>query len=191
MKRIYDFFIQKATHRAAPWILGALSFMESSVSPIPPDPLLIPMIIAKPKRAWSLAMICTLTSVVGGVVGYMIGLFLFEEWGTKILELYNLVPAFLKLKTWFAAYGVWIIIAKGLTPIPYKVVTITCGAIGFDVTTFVIASVVSRGLRFFLEAALFWKYGERLNIWLRKYATMLTLGLCGLLILGFLIIIYI
>lgn len=190
MQKIYDWMIRRASHPSAVWLLGALSFIESSFSPIPPDPLLIPMIIAKPHRAWFLALVCTGTSVVGGLLGYAIGYYFFTSFGLQILEFYGLVDAFHKLQDWFNEWGFWIIVVKGLTPIPYKVVTITCGAIKFDLGTFVLASVISRGTRFFIEAALFWKYGARMDKWLRKYATLLTVGLVLVLAAGFVVIKY-
>lgn len=191
MKKFYNWVIEKAATPGALWVLAALSFAESSLSPLPPDPLLIPMILANRKKAWFLAGVCTATSVAGGILGYTIGYYFFEAVGWKILEMYDLVSAFYKLKEWFHAWGFWIILVKGLTPIPYKVVTITSGATDLNFSTFLLASILSRGGRFYLEALLFWKYGEKMNAMLKKHSTLLTIGLIVLLVLGFVVIKYI
>lgn len=189
-KRLYQWIIAQARTPKAPWFLGTLSFLESSISPIPPDPLLIPMVIARPDRAWILAGLCTITSVVGGALGYWIGFALFEHVGLWILDLYNLVPAFHKLQDWFHQWGFWIIVVKGLTPIPYKVVTITSGATGLDFATFMLASLISRGGRFFIEAALLWRYGKKLDGFIQRHITILAVLFAIILIGGFIAIAY-
>jgi len=186
--KLYNKLIRHAAHPKAPWLLGCLSFAESSVSPIPPDPLMIPMIIAHPKKAWFLSGLCTITSVLGGVLGYMIGYFLFEKVGMPVLKFYNLMDAFHTFQGWFNKWGFWIIVIKGLTPIPYKVVTITSGATHLDFITFFIASTLSRGVRFFAEGALVWKYGEKIHRVIDRNTTLLTLLFVGVLVAGFFIV---
>src|SRR5215510_3732822 len=130
------------------WVLAAISFAESSFFPIPPDILLIPMILAQPRRAWLIAAVCTIASVLGGFVGYAIGYFLFDAIGRPILEFYHAMGRYDALKAGFDQWGVWIIILKGMTPIPYKLVTIASGVAHFDLLSFVGASIISRSLRF-------------------------------------------
>ncbi len=188
LKRTYQWLIKKASHPKATWILGCLSFLESSVSPLPPDPLMIPMIIARKNRAWYLATLCTVTSVLGGALGYAIGYFLFEAIGFKILEFYNLMGPFHTLQSWFTTWGFWIIVIKGLTPIPFKVVTITSGATGLNFWTFIVASIIARGGRFFLVAAILHKYGEKAHKIIEKNIVILTIAFVVALILGFFLI---
>lgn len=190
LTKVYKKIIEQAAHPKATWLLGLISFTESSISPIPPDPLMVPMIIAHPKRAWFLSALCTITSVVGGAVGYAIGYFLFEKVGMSIIEFYNLTGAFHQFQTWFEKWGFWLIVAKGLTPIPYKVVTITCGAIQFHFMEFIIASTLSRGMRFFIEGALVWKYGAVIHRLLERYTAIIFFSLVAVLLLGFLVIAY-
>src|SRR5438552_5785653 len=159
-------------HRLYAWILGIaagpnalpalllVSFVESSVFPIPPDILLIPMILARPRQAWRLAAYCMLASVLGGLLGYAIGYFLFDAIGRPILEFYHAMDRYDALKAGFDQWGLWIIILKGMTPIPYKLVTIASGVAHFDIVAFIGASIISRSLRFFLVAALLWRFGD-------------------------------
>src|SRR4029077_12739992 len=150
LKRLYE---RTLTLAAGPNALPALlivSFVESSFFPIPPDILLIPMILARPREAWRLAAYCTLASVAGGLLGYAIGYFLFDAIGRPILEFYHAMDKYEALKAAFAQWGAWIIILKGLTPIPFKLVTIASGVAQFDLLAFALAALVSRSLRFFL-----------------------------------------
>jgi len=188
LQKTYQWLIKKATHPKAVWILGCLAFLESSISPLPPDPLMIPMIIARKDRAWYLATVCTITSVLGGVGGYAIGYFLFETIGFKILEFYNLMKPFHTLQEWFNTWGFWIIVIKGLTPIPFKVVTIASGVTGLNFWTFVVASIIARGGRFFLVAALLYKYGEKAHQIIEKNIVLLTVGFVAALVLGFFLV---
>lgn len=185
LKKFYDWAMKEAKKPYATWVLCILSFMESSISPFPPDPLMVPMIIAKPNRAWRLAFLTTIMSVLGGFVGYFIGYFLFETIGEWIITTYGLKSAFLKIQTLFNSWGFWIILLKGLTPIPFKIVTITSGVTRLDFMTFALASILSRGLRFYIEAALLWKYGEAMRGMIERNLTMLTLIFIGVLAGGF------
>ncbi|HEU0071782.1 MAG TPA: YqaA family protein [Alphaproteobacteria bacterium] len=190
LRRLYDWTMSLASGRHSERALAGVSFVESSFFPIPPDILLIPMIIAQPQKAWRLATIATISSVVGGFLGYAIGYFLFEAVGQPILQFYGIVDKYDELKHLFDTWGAWIIIVKGMTPIPYKFLTITAGALHFDLLVFTIASVISRGLRFFLVAALLWKFGEPIRDFIEKRLTLvLTLGLV-ILIGGFVVIKY-
>ncbi len=189
--RLYQWIIQQASTSTAPWLLGTVSFLESAISPIPPDPFLMPMILARPNKTWLLAGLCTLTSVAGGAFGYWIGFALFEHIGTWILEFYHLMPAFQKLQTWFNAWGFWIIVIKGLTPIPYKVVTITSGVTGLNFVTFMVASLISRGTRFFIEAALLWRYGKQLDALIQRHIAMFSALFFAILASGFLVLFYV
>jgi membrane protein YqaA with SNARE-associated domain len=190
LRRLYDWTLSLASGRHAEKTLAGVSFVESSFFPIPPDILLIPMIIARPDRAWRLAAIATVSSVIGGFFGYAIGYFLFEAVGQPILQFYGIVDKYDELRHLFDEWGAWIIIVKGMTPIPYKFLTITSGALHFDLAVFAIASVVSRGLRFFLVAALLWKFGAPIRDFIEKRLTLvLTLSLV-ILIGGFVVIKY-
>jgi membrane protein YqaA with SNARE-associated domain len=155
----------------ARWLV---SFAESSVFPIPPDILLIPMILARPRQAWRLAAYCTLASVMGGLLGYAIGYFLFDAIGRPILEFYHAMDRYDALKAGFDQWGVWIIILKGMTPIPYKLITIASGVAHFDLGLFIAASIVSRSLRFFLVAAILWQFGDAARRFIEKRLTLAT-----------------
>src|SRR6516165_8667218 len=154
LRRIYDWCIDAAHKPYALWIMAAVAFAESSFFPIPPDVLLIPMALARPERAWRLAAVCTAASVVGGALGYLIGYALFDVVAQPLLHAYHYDAAFAHFQQTYAKYGLWVILIKGLTPIPYKIVTIASGAAHFDFAVFMAASVVTRGGRFFLVAAL-------------------------------------
>jgi membrane protein YqaA with SNARE-associated domain len=159
LRRLYDWVLSLAGHRHALWILAAVSFVESSVFPIPPDVLLIPMVLARPDRAWLIAGVCTLASVAGGLLGYVIGAQLYDLVGLPVLEFYGKAAQFDEFAVQFNEYGAWAVLFAGVTPFPYKVITIASGATGLDVFVFMVASVIARGLRFFLVAALLWKFG--------------------------------
>src|SRR5260370_12437 len=159
--------------KARPALL-LVSFAESSVFPIPPDILLIPMILARPREAWRLAAYCTLASVAGGLLGYAIGYFLFDTVGRPILEFYHAMDRYDALKAGFDQWGVWIIILKGMTPIPYKLITIASGVAHFDFGLFIGASIVSRSLRFFLVAAILWQFRDAPPRFIERRLTLAT-----------------
>ncbi len=190
MGKIKNWMHRMSTHPRATWAMSAFSFAESSFSPVPPDPMLVAMMLANPKRSWFLATLCTVASVLGGVLGYAIGYFLFESIGMYIINLYKLQNSYATFKEWFNDYGFWIIVIKGLTPIPYKLVTITCGAIKLNLVTFVVSSLISRGMRYFFEAFVIWKYGEFITARLSRYAMPILLVTIALTILGFIIVGY-
>jgi len=191
IQRVYTWFLKKAAHPMAGFYLFFVSFIESFISPFPPDPLMIPMVLAKPYKAWYYAFICTLASVLGGLIGYYIGYALLDTIGHQIIDLYNLNSAFSKLKNFFQQYGFWIILVKGFTPIPFKVVTITCGATHTNLGIFILASFISRGMRFYLEAYLFWRWGPSIQAKLEKNLRLTMLIATCLLVLGYISIKYI
>ena len=154
--------------------MGVVSFAESSFFPIPPDVMLVPMILANRQKAFTIALVCTICSVLGGLLGYAIGYYFFQTIGAWVVETYGLQAALVKFREEFARYGTWVILIKGLTPIPFKLVTIASGAAHFDLFTFVWASIVTRGLRFFLVAALLWKFGEPIRAFIEKRLTLVT-----------------
>ncbi len=152
--------------------LALVSFLESSIFPIPPDAMLIPMCLANRARAWHFAFVCTVASVLGGLAGYAIGFFLIETLGSLIARIYSMDLA--TFDEWYARWGLWVILIKGLTPIPYKLVTIASGAAHFSLPVFIVASIVTRGIRFYAVAGLLrWK-GEPIRLFVEKYLTWVT-----------------
>ncbi|MFQ5954660.1 MAG: YqaA family protein [Kiloniellales bacterium] len=159
LRRLYDWTLGLAGHRHAMWALAVVSFAESSVFPVPPDILLVPMVLAARGRAWAIAGVCTLASVAGGLAGYGIGYFLFEAVGRPLIEFYGHGARFAEFQAMYRDWGAWIVAGGGFTPFPYKVITIASGVVALDPVTFTLASAVSRGGRFFIEAALLWYFG--------------------------------
>lgn len=188
LKSLYDWMMEKAAHRHAIWWLAAISFIESSFFPIPPDVMLIPMVVAAPTRWLRIAMICTVSSVAGGFLGYAIGALAMDSIGMAILGVFHLQDKFQALKPIIDEWGVWFIIVKGATPIPYKLVTITAGAFHFDLGKFAVASVIARGMRFLLVAALLWKFGPPIREFVEKRLKLVTTLFVVLLVGGFLVL---
>jgi len=183
LRATYDWTLRRAESPYALWVLALVSFVESSVFPIPPDVLLIPMVLARPQRAWLIAGVCTLASVAGGFAGYAIGLFLYEAVGQPVLAFYGYLDRFTDFQAMYNEWGAWIVAGAGVTPFPYKVITIASGVTALDPWVFGIASVLSRGLRFFLVAALLWKWGDPMRAFIeRRLGLLVTLGF--LLLLG-------
>src|SRR5438309_7368969 len=184
LKRTYDWCIDAADKPYALWILAAVAFAESSFFPIPPDIMLLPMSLARPKRAWFFAGLCTVASVAGGVLGYAIGALLYDSLGQWLINLYHLGDKVESFRTSYAEWGALIIIGKGLTPIPYKLVTITSGFAGYNIWLFIVCSIIARGGRFFAVAILLNRYGDtirasiekRLGLWVALGAIVLVLG---------------
>eukprot|EP00873_Tetraselmis_striata_P031582 jgi/Tetstr1/451846/TSEL_038882.t1 len=179
-----------ALARAAPYALAGVSFAESSFFPLPPDVMLIPMVVADRKSAWWNATICTVASVLGGIFGYVIGAFLFEPLARPIIDFYHYGPAFEQLQQWFADYGLLIVFVAGFTPVPYKVFTITSGFAGLSLPVFIIGSVISRGARFFLVATLLYWFGPPIRDFIEKRLGLVTIVFTVLLIGGFVAIRY-
>ena len=187
LRRIYDWCIDAAHKPYAMWIMGAVSFAESSFFPVPPDVMLIPMSLARPARAWLYATVCTAASVLGGILGYAIGALLYDSLGQWLISLYGLGDKVETFRAGYAEYGAWIILLKGLTPIPYKLVTVTSGFANFNIWLFVILSVIARGGRFFFVAILLNRYGEWIRVRIERHLGLwVSLG-AGVLVAGFII----
>jgi len=184
-QRLYEWTLSLAARPAAPYALGAVSFAESSFFPVPPDVMLVPMTIARPDRAWGYALITTLASVAGGLLGYAIGVLLYDSVGQWLFDLYGLNKGAEAFRAAYAQYGHWIILIKGLTPIPYKLVTITSGFASYDLFWFVVLSVVTRGARFFGLAALLGRFGPSIKAVLDRHAGPVMAGLLATIVLGF------
>jgi len=165
-----------------------VAFIESSVFPIPPDVLLIPMVLASPQKAWKIALVCTLASVLGGLLGYGIGYFLFEEAGRPMLELYGYDAKFADFQKTYNNWGAWAVFIAGITPFPYKVITILSGVTGLNLSVFIIASILARGIRFFIVAGLLWRFGEPMRTFIEARLGLLFTVFCGLLIGGFVLL---
>jgi membrane protein YqaA with SNARE-associated domain len=183
LRRLYDWTLSLAARPSAPYALGAVSFAESSFFPVPPDVMLVPMALARPERAWFYATVCTLTSVVGGLVGYLIGALLYDSVGSWLFRVYGLTEGAEAFRAAYAQYGHWIILLKGLTPIPYKLVTITSGFAGYDLFWFVLLSIVTRGARFFALAALLGRFGPLIKGVLDRHLNAVA-AVLGLTIVG-------
>lgn len=185
LRRLYDWVMGFAGHRHALWVLAIVSFAESSVFPIPPDVLMIPMILARPSRAWLIAGVCLVSSVLGGLLGYAIGYFAFEEIGRPIFEALGKVERIEQFNERFNDFGFWPVLIAGLTPFPYKVITIMSGWTGLPLGTFIIASIIARGLRFFIVAALLWKFGTPIKDFIERRLGLMFILFCLLLVGGF------
>lgn len=171
LRKLYDWVLRLAASDRAPWALAIISFAESSFFPVPPDVMLAPMVAARPSRAYVYASICTVASVLGGLLGYWIGVHL-EPLAHSILAFFGHADGQAEFKAWFDKYGLGVILFKGLTPIPYKLVTITAGLARFDLFTFVWASVLTRGVRFFVEATVLKFYGPAILAEVEKRLTL-------------------
>jgi membrane protein YqaA with SNARE-associated domain len=187
LRRMYDWCVAAAYRPAAAWIMGTVSFVESSFFPIPPDAMLVPMSLARPEKAYSYAFLCTWTSVAGGVLGYAIGALLYDSLGQWLITFYGLGTEVDAFKEYYAKWGALIILLKGLTPIPYKLVTITSGFAGYNIFLFILFSIITRGARFYILAFLLHRYGdrartiieERLGLWATLGAIVLVAGIVG------------
>jgi membrane protein YqaA with SNARE-associated domain len=184
LRRFYDWMIHVSESPYAIWVLGFVSFAESSFFPFPPDIMLVPMSVAQPRKAWLYATVCTITSVVGGIFGYMIGWLLYDTVGTWLINLYGYEHGVEQFRCFYADNGAWIILVKGVLPIPYKIVTITSGFAGYSLFWFVVFSVITRGARFFLLAGILNYFGAPLRSFIEKHLTSVVIGLVVFLIAG-------
>lgn len=191
LRRLYDWTMTQAAGPHATRALAVVSFLESSIFPIPPDAMLVPMVLAEPRRAWHIALVATIASVLGGLAGYAIGYFLFETLGEWIIRVYGLGDKFEEFRHTWNEWGVWIILIKGLTPIPYKLVTIASGLANFNVAIFILASILTRGARFFLVAALLRQFGTPIRTFIEERLTLVTTSFAGLIVVGFLVLRYV
>jgi membrane protein YqaA with SNARE-associated domain len=190
IRKMYDWTIALAETKYALWALAAVSFAESSIFPLPPDLLLVPMCIAERRRSFYYAAVCTVSSVLGGLAGYAIGMWFFDTWGMKIIHFYGMDQGFEDVKAKYLEYGGWIILAKGMTPIPFKILTIMSGMMGLALPIFVISSIGARAMRFFAVAGLLWWKGATIRDFIEKYLGWVLLAFLALLIGGFLAIKY-
>jgi membrane protein YqaA with SNARE-associated domain len=187
LKRIYDWCVDAADKPRALWVLGAVAFAESSFFPVPPDIMLLPMSVAQPKRAWLFAGVCTAASVLGGVLGYAIGALLYDSVGHWLISLYHLGDSVEAFRASYAKWGAMVILVKGVTPIPYKLVTITSGFAGYNIWLFILLSIITRGGRFFAAAILFNRYGDWIRARVEEHLGLAVAILAAVLVAGFII----
>ena len=183
IRRVYDEVIHLSSSQHALFWLAVFSFVESSFFPIPPDIMLIPMILATPKQAWKIAGVCTLSSVIGAYLGYIIGYYFFQLIGEPLLNFYHCLDKFNEFKNLYTEYGSWIVFGAGITPFPYKIITIASGVVHLNLAIFTVASILARGLRFFVIAWLLKTYGERMRLFIEKNLGWLSVLFLVLLIL--------
>ena len=174
LKKTYNWTLEKAQHKNAKWYLSLISFVESSFFPIPPDILLIPMALASKANALFYAFICTLFSVLGGILGYAIGYFFYNSVGIYIVDFYHLENSFNIFESYYKEFGILIVLGAGITPFPYKFITIASGVFGLNIFLFIIVSIIGRGLRFYLIAILLYFFGEKIKLIIDKYFNILT-----------------
>lgn len=191
LRAVYDWTIRLADHPKSLWALAIVAFIESSVFPIPPDILMIPMIIAAPHKAFRIALIATIASVLGGIFGYAIGALLFEQIGLPVLNFYGKAGEFETFRQTYNDWGAWAVLIAGVTPFPYKVITILSGSTGLNIWVFTLASIVARGLRFYVVAALLWKFGDPVRDFIEKRLGLMFTLFIGLLLGGFLVLRYV
>ena len=185
LRGLYDWTISLARTPYALWALAAVAFIESSFFPIPPDVLMIPMIIARPSRAFIIAGVATLASVLGGLFGYYIGFALYDSVGVQILEFYGKEDYFNDFAVTYNTWGAWAVLIAGVTPFPFKVITIASGVTQLSLPVFIIAAVIARALRFFLVAALLWKFGAPIRDFIERRLGLMFILFCVLLLGGF------
>jgi len=185
LRKLYNWMLGMVEHPHALWVLAFVSFIESSVFPIPPDVLMIPMILARPSRAWLIATVALVASVAGGMLGYAIGAFAFESIGQPVLESLGKASSMEAFNSRFNDLGFWAVLTAGVTPFPYKVITIMSGWTSMPLTTFVLTSILARGLRFYLVALLLWKYGEPIRDFIERRLGLMFALFIALLFGGF------
>ncbi len=190
LTKLYNWTMGLAEHPHALWVLAIISFVESSFFPIPPDVLMIPMILARPSRAWLIALVALVASVLGGLLGYAIGAFAFEQIGQPILQSLGKGDAVAEFNTRFNDFGFWAVLGAGITPFPFKVITIMSGWTGMPMAVFVTTAIIARGLRFFLVAALLWKFGTPIRDFIEKRLGLMTTLFFLLLVGGFVLVRY-
>jgi membrane protein YqaA with SNARE-associated domain len=187
LRGLYDKVVALSKGRHALPALAAVSFAESSFFPVPPDVVLVPMALANPQKARLYALVCTIASVLGGLLGYAIGALLYDTLGHWLISAYGYGENFEAFREAYAKWGAWIILIKGLTPIPFKIVTIASGFAGYNLFYFVVLCFITRGARFFLEAELLRIYGEPIRDFIERRLTLVTTGFLAAIVGGFLI----
>jgi membrane protein YqaA with SNARE-associated domain len=190
LRRLYDWTLEMSSRPNATRVLAAVSFIESSFFPIPPDAMIIPMIVADRARAWKIAAVASIFSVLGGFFGYFIGYLFFDSVGQALLDFYGYQEKFETVKDFFNEWGGWFVAAAGFTPLPYKVITIASGVTQMDLLLFGVASAISRSARFFLEAAILWYFGPPVRAFVEKRLGLVAAVSFALLIGGFLALKY-
>jgi len=189
-RKLYDWTLRLAAHRHALRWLAVISFAESSFFPIPPDVMVVPMTLARREQAWLIATVCTVSSVLGGIFGYAIGYFLYDSVGQWLIRLYGMEHGIEEFRHWFAEYGVAIVLLKGLTPIPFKLVTIASGFAAFNFPLFALCATITRGVRFFLVAALLKRYGLPIQTFIEKRLTLVSWAFLAVIIGGMAVVAY-
>ncbi len=187
LRALYDWTMRLAASRHAVRALAAVSFVESSVFPVPPDTLLVPMVLAERAKAWWFAALCTLTSVLGGLAGYAIGLFLFEAVAEPVLDFYGYAGKFGQFAETYNNWGAWAVLIAGVTPFPFKVITIASGATKLSLTIFIVASLIARAIRFFAVAGLLYVFGPPIRDFIEKRLGLVFTIALGLLLGGFIV----
>lgn len=190
LRRLYNWVLALSERRSAPWALAGVSFSESSFFPIPPDVMLVPMCLARPDRAFQYAGICTVASVLGGLLGYAIGYLLYDTIGVWLIELYGYREQAHAFREAYAEWGHWIILIKGATPIPYKIITITSGLAAYSLFWFTLLSIITRGARFYLVATLLYFWGAPAREFIERRLEVVAFGSLALLVSGFVVITY-
>ncbi|MGH1329462.1 MAG: YqaA family protein [Paracoccaceae bacterium] len=190
LRKLYDWTLSFAGHPRALWVLAFVAFVESSVFPIPPDILMIPLIIARPKSAFKIAAVATVASVLGGMFGYYIGYGLFESIGRPVLEFYGKEHYFEEFRTTYNEWGAWAVLIAGVTPFPYKVITILSGSTGLSLPVFIVASITARALRFFILATLLYHFGAPIRDFIEKRLGLMFTLFVALLLGGFVLLKY-
>ena len=190
LRNLYNWTLDQASKKYASWFLAFISFIESSFFPIPPDIILIPMIIAKRKKAFAYAFVCTISSVIGGLFGYLIGYGLFNSIGILLVNFYGMTEYIENLKEYYNSYGVWFVLVAGFTPLPFKIITIASGLFQLNLVVFVLCSLIARGCRFYIIAGLLYLFGEAIKKFIDRYFNFLTVLFFILLIGGVLILNY-
>ena len=185
---LYDWTLRLAGHRHAIRSMGMISFAESSFFPIPPDVMIVPMILARRDQAFLIAGVCTLTSVAGGALGYAIGYFLYDTVGQWLMNVYGMTDGIEQFRAWYDKWGAAIILVKGLTPIPFKLVTIASGFAAFNFPLFLLTALITRGARFFLIAALLKRYGAPIQEFIERRLTLIGLLFLAALAGGFAVV---
>lgn len=190
LRNLYDTMMALASEAKAPWALAIVSFIESSFFPIPPDVMLIPMVLADRDRAWRFATIATVASVLGGILGYAIGYYLYDAVGLPILKFYGKEHALDAFISFVHEYGVPAVIIKGMTPIPYKIVTIAAGVAKMNFPAFIGASIIARAMRFYLVAGLLYFFGDPIREFIEKRLALVTTAFVVLTAGGFVAVKY-
>ena len=190
LRKIYDWILDKSNHPKAPWFLAVISFSESSFFPIPPDVILIPMVIANKMKAWWYAFVCTTSSVLGAIVGYCIGSFFYTTIGMIIINYYSLQDQFVTFENLYNQYGIWIVLGAGFTPFPFKFITIASGVFHLNLLLFILVAIIGRGLRFYIVATLLKVFGNIIKKYIDRYFNLLSIFFFILLIGSFILIKY-